>query len=365
MLTFIHAADLHLDAPFSALSPQQAAHRREEQRALLERLADLAERSGADLIFLAGDILDGDRVYRETIQALARVLGSVKAKVFISPGNHDFYSARSPWAAERWPENVHIFRAETVEAVPLPQLGCTLYGSAFTAPFRDESPLASFSAPQDGGLHLMCVHGEMDGKGRYGSITPAEVEGSGLDYLALGHVHAATGARRAGKTCWAYPGCPEGRGFDELGEKGVLLGRLDRGGLELDFMPLAGRRYEILSVDVSGENPAAALARALPKEAQRDIYRILLTGESSPEGLDLRALEELAKPYFYSVSLRDKTRVYRDLWSRAGEDSLTGLFLREMGERLSRAGDDGGRERLERAVRFGLAALENREDCCL
>ena len=32
MIKFLHAADLHLDAPFSALSPEQAAARRQEQR---------------------------------------------------------------------------------------------------------------------------------------------------------------------------------------------------------------------------------------------------------------------------------------------------------------------------------------------
>ena len=42
MIKFLHAADLHLDAPFSALSPEQAAERRQEQRALLQELADAA-----------------------------------------------------------------------------------------------------------------------------------------------------------------------------------------------------------------------------------------------------------------------------------------------------------------------------------
>ena len=40
MIKFLHAADLHLDAPFSALSPEQAAARRQEQRALLTDLAE-------------------------------------------------------------------------------------------------------------------------------------------------------------------------------------------------------------------------------------------------------------------------------------------------------------------------------------
>ena len=82
------------------------------------------------------------------------------------------------------------------------------------------------------------------------------------------------------------------------------------------------------------------------------------------EGLDLEALEAVAQPYFYSVTLRDRTRVRRDLWSRAEEDTLTGLFLRQMQARLAQAETDEDRALVEKAVRFGLAALENGEDCC-
>ena len=70
MLTFLHAADFHLDSPFHALPPDQAAERRQEQRQLLTRLADAARQSQADLIFLAGDLFDSQRVRPETIQAL-------------------------------------------------------------------------------------------------------------------------------------------------------------------------------------------------------------------------------------------------------------------------------------------------------
>ena len=62
------------------------------------------------------------------------------------------------------------------------------------------------------------------------------------------------------------------------------------------------------------------------------------------------------------MSGRDETRVRRDLWDRAEEDTLTGLFLREMRRRLEEAADDEARAAVELAVRFGLAALENRED---
>ena len=122
MLKIIHGADFHLDSPFSGLSPDQAAQRRGEQRELLDALARLAAEKQADLVLLSGDLLDGERVYRETAQTLARTLGAVPCPVFISPGNHDFYSPRSVYATLDWPDNVHIFRSSEMERVDLPQL---------------------------------------------------------------------------------------------------------------------------------------------------------------------------------------------------------------------------------------------------
>ena len=54
MLHLLHAADLHLDAPFTALDAEAAAQRRSEQRLLLDKLADTAIERGADLVLLPG-----------------------------------------------------------------------------------------------------------------------------------------------------------------------------------------------------------------------------------------------------------------------------------------------------------------------
>ena len=64
MIKLIHGADLHLDSPFSGLTPEQAAARRQEQRELLDRLAGLAREREADLVLLSGDLLDSRRTYR-------------------------------------------------------------------------------------------------------------------------------------------------------------------------------------------------------------------------------------------------------------------------------------------------------------
>ena len=61
--------------------------------------------------------------------------------------------------------------------------------------------------------------------------------------------------------------------------------------------------------------------------------------------------------------MRDATTLPADLWTRAEEDSLTGLFLREMRRRLD-AADETDRPNILLAARFGLAALEGGEDLC-
>ena len=50
-----------------------------------------------------------------------------------------------------------------------------------------------------------------------------------------------------------------------------------------------------------------------------------------------------------------------DVWRRAGEDSLRGLFLRTLREKLDHAADEAERETITRAARFGLAALDHRD----
>ena len=362
MVKLIHGADFHLDAPFHALPPEKAAQRRAEQRELLFRLADLANREEADLLLLSGDLFDGAEVYGETLDALSQALGSVRGQVFIAPGNHDFWSARSPYAALVWPENVHIFTEPEIETVELPELGCTVHGAAFTAPHRTDRALEGFHAPSDGNLHLLVLHCDGTPDSRYGPITEEDLSASGIDYAALGHIHARIGPRRAGETVWAYPGCPEGRGFDELGDKGVLCGSVERGKVQLDFVPLCSRRYLIREIDITGRAPEEALADALPDGESPDFCRILLTGEREEERLELPALEALAQPHYFSVSVRDRTRMRRALWDRAEEDTLTGLFLRAMRRRLEEAPDEESKAAVERAVRFGLAARENRED---
>ncbi len=130
------------------------------------------------------------------------------------------------------------------------------------------------------------------------------------------------------------------------------------GAASAQFVPLCRRRYERLTVDLTGQTDyLAAVRAALPPDAGAHIFRVLLTGEG--ERPDLTALEGALAPLCYGLTLRDHTRLPLDLWKRREEDSLTGLFLREMWALCEQDPDD---PKLQLAARYGLAALEDREE---
>ena len=97
-IKILHSADLHLDSPFQGLTAGKAAIRRGEQRQLLSALGILAREEKVDIVLLAGDLLDSGNTYYETGEELARCLGQLEMPVFISPGNHDYYSDKCPYA---------------------------------------------------------------------------------------------------------------------------------------------------------------------------------------------------------------------------------------------------------------------------
>lgn len=362
MPKIVHAADLHLDSPFAGLSPEKARQRRRESRQILDKLERLVKEEQTELVLLSGDLFDGERVYPETLEALDRALSAMDCPVFIAPGNHDPFTPHSPYATRIWPDNVYIFREDRLCAVDLPGRNCVVWGGAFTAPEQRGQLLEGFSAPKDGKVHLLCLHADVQAAhSAYGPVTLAQMAASGLDYLALGHVHRFGGVQREGGTFWAYPGCAEPRGFDETGEKGVLVGTVEKGRAELRFMPLSARQCRVLAVDVTGADPVRAVENALSQASPADLCRLILTGEVGERGIDLKALEEQFSHRLFALQLRDETTVSRDIWDRAEEDSLRGLFLREMREQYDQAADNARREQIILAVRFGLGAMDGRD----
>lgn len=354
MIRLLHAADLHLDSAFSALNVLQSAERRQEQRRLLSQLSALCR--DCDLLLLSGDLFDSTHIYRDTLDALHTLFASVKAEVFIAPGNHDYVRADSPYLTEQWEPNVHIFTEPKLTRVRLTALSCDVYGAAFTA---SEMPplLRGFQVSDPKVTNLMVLHGELQANSVYNPISPEEVAASGLDYLALGHVHTAQ-IQTFGKTTCAQPGCPMGRGFDECGQKGVLRVQLSESGCNVKFIPLDVPRYEILQVSVN-DNPLASVLAALPENTQRDCYRIFLAGEA--DSIDVAALEKALAPQFYTLSVLDRTVPKQALWTQCGEETLRGYFLRILKQQFDGAHDEAERHRLAAAARLGTALMDGRE----
>ena len=364
MIKFLHAADLHLDSPFAALDPRQAALRRQEQRQLVTELCRMCRENECDLLFLSGDLFDGRRVYLDTLDTLRDELSECGAQVFIAPGNHDPISPTSPYLTQAWPENVHVFTNARIEAIALRKPECIVYGAAFTA--NAMPPLLRgfrVSAENRDYVNFMVLHGDaMQADSPYNPISKDEIAQSGLTYLALGHTHLRGGPETEGGTLYAWPGCPMGRGFDETGVKGVFLGTTDGNTVDLRFVPMSGRRYEILTVE-AGDDPYAAILEAIPENCSEDVYRIILTGES--ESVDVPALGAALGERFYALQLRDETVPPLDLWTRCGDETLEGLSLQALHQALDRSENPRQRRLIELAARRIAEVCEGRETSAL
>lgn len=362
MIKILHTADLHLDSAFEGLGAGKAAVRREEQRGLLTRLAELAVSENVDLVLLAGDLFDSTNTYSQSLQELVRALRMIPAPVFISPGNHDFYDAHSAYTKLVLPENVHIFTKNAIECVELPGLRARVYGAAFTEKYS--APLLrDFTAERtDGVLNLLCLHGEVGVRESvYDPISLDELARSGIDYAALGHIHKASGLLRAGRTWYSWPGCPEGRGFDETGDKTVSIVELCDEGCTLRPVRISTRCYESVRVDVTGIDPLLAVHTQLDDDTVRDIYRITLTGETDTPP-DMNHLRRNLSDLFFELQLRDETHLRRSLWDNADDDTLRGVFLNKLKAKYDAARDDAERRLVEQAARWGLAAMDRGEE---
>ena len=208
MVRVVHAGDFHLDSAFGALTPEQARQRRMESRRTPERLVEWANDHGADLLLLSGDLFDSDSPYGDTAPLLAQALGCFRGQAVIAPGNHDPLTPDGPYARTRWSDNVHIFTEDRMQTITFPDLNCAVHGAAFTAPeCPTDSVLPGFRVPQDGLIHIGLLHGDVTtSDSRYRPIRAADIAGSGLDYLALGHVHSCSGVYwmiTSGCTGWA------------------------------------------------------------------------------------------------------------------------------------------------------------------
>ena len=354
MIKILHSADWHMDAPLRQFSAEQRNLLRKKMLALPGMIADVCIREGCDLVLLAGDIFDGAVYTPEGLDGVRRALERMGVPVFIAPGNHDPYGPNSVWAREAWPANVFVFNRQELSAYRLRSLGCRVYGAAFTS-MDCPGLLSGFRAGGEEQYAVMVLHGDpSSADSAYNPVTAAQVRDSGLDYLALGHVHAP-GRFGAGAGMCAWPGCPMGHGWDETGTKGVLIAELEQEA-SIRFIPLDVPKFYDLELSV-GEDAAQALEELLPGGGSEDFFRVKLTGESG--GIDLDGLYRRFGDY-PNLKLLDETVKQENLWKNAGQDTLEGVYFQILRDAMERA-DPQTREELELTAKLSRQILQGRE----
>ncbi len=359
-IKLLHAADLHLDSVFESLPPEEAAARRIGQRDMLYRLADAAESLKVDAVLLCGDVFNGIEVETDTARAFCRAMGALRCPVLVAPGNHDPYTPYSFWETARLPANVYVFTNANIECVELPGTRARFWGAGFQNAFC-RPLLRDFAAPQKRNdmPDIMVLHGDItQSESAYNSISKDDLVRCGMDYVALGHIHQRSPLRRAGEVAWAYPGCTEGRGYDETGEKGALFVTISDSGVDTQFIPLGGVRYEIKTIDVGGRDPVREVGTAILELTKNDCCRVVLTGECE-QPPNLTELRHRLAPMLRELQVRDETKEKQDVWARLGEDNLCGVFVGKLYTKFKEAKTAEEQHMIERAARYGLEALEN------
>ena len=281
-LKILHSADWHLDSPFAGFDDSQRALLKQEQQSIPGKTAQLCRREKCDLMLLAGDIFDGEPT-RETVEALKKALSECGARVFITPGNHDFCAPGSLWLEESWPENVYVFTGG-LEAVTIPDLNCRVYGAGYQS--MDSAPLLeNFRAEGSEKYCIAVLHGDPTRKDSpYCPITAQQVRDSGLQYLALGHIHKPQAVRR---NRIVYAGALEPVDRNDTGPHGYVKGELTGKGNHISWIPCASREYIHLEVLVDERDTAGSVKQNIRKliheYGNENIYKITLAGKRDPD----------------------------------------------------------------------------------
>ncbi len=372
MIKILHCADIHLDSAFALEIASKAEVRRSELRGTFTSLIYYAKTNAVDIVLIAGDLFDREFVTKDTISLILREFASVPSCRFvIAPGNHDPYNEGGVYAKVKFPDNVYIFKKSEIDYFDFEDINTRVYGYAFTEPSMTVSPFAGVEVADNRcRINLLCAHGDTaSAVSQYCPISKSDIRGSGVDYIALGHIHNSEGISREGDTYYGYSGCLEGRDFGECGYKGAIYAELEKNGTELkaDFKGLrfSKRRYESISVDISGccdlGDAASRLRSAIAGKFGEDTsLRVELTGNVSAELASTGALSEMLSDMLFYLEISDSTLPLYDYEKLKKDPTLKGAFFRCMLPRLEN-GTAKERAVAARALRCGLAALEGRD----
>lgn len=357
-LRFIHAADLHLDSPFGGLrsiAPEIAETLYQATFDAYNNIIDLCIQEQVDALLIAGDVFDSaDRslkAQRKFVDGLNR-LDEAKIRSFVCHGNHDPLNG---WEAQiTFPSSCHRFGTE-LEQVPVfeDEPGrAVVYGISYPQREVRENLVPLFRAidPQPFTIGLLHANvGNNTGHDSYAPCTLNDLEQTGIDYWALGHVHTRQTLREASPTV-VYPGNPQGRHPNEPGARGVYIVEVgDTGQVTLDFRAVDVVRWTTLEISIEALETDQSLIDKIDQELTvcqddadgRDtIFRLVLNGRGPLHGSLRRQgfvddlLERInetwaqERPFLWCERLQASTSLPIDRQQQLGRGDFVGDLLR-------------------------------------
>ncbi|MCQ2536197.1 MAG: DNA repair exonuclease [Lachnospiraceae bacterium] len=362
-LKLIHCADLHLDSAMDThLSKEKAKERKLEILETFSSMVSYAHKNDIDHILIAGDMFD-----KKAISATARnfVYSQIKdhpeINFYYLKGNHDVDGFLNK--LDEIPENLFLFgenwktyniatgsRNVMLSAVELTSLN---------APFIYNG---LFLDPKD--FNIVMLHGQdanYKSKDKAEIIALNELKNKSIDYLALGHIHTYKLEQLDARGKYCYPGCLEGRGFDECGKHGfvVLNINLETGEYENELVLCSKRNTYELPVDISNLESSAEIIKKVDEAflnqevTENDLIKIVLEGEVNLDSeIDTDFVVKHFEPDFYFVKCSNKTKIHVDYNSFVNDKSLKGEFVRSV-----MADTNLSEEEKAKVILYGIRAL--------
>lgn len=365
-IKILQTGDLHFDTPFKDLNKKISLISKEELLEVFSRIIELCLINSVDILLLTGDIFDNLTVDKKTLFFIKNQIERIEnIRVFISPGNHDPYNDKSFYKMIEWPKNVYVFK-DNIENVKIEELKTVVWGAAFTNNYIRKSLLKNIKIEEDY-INIMTIHGELsnsDEGNEYNPITKEDIGLSGLNYIAIGHRHNFSGIQKSNNTYYGYAGCPQGRGFDEVGDKGVILGDITKDTVNLEFVRTSKRNYYIKNIDITNTNSYEEIKNIILSEISEEernlnFYKIILKGEvESYFNINEEVVLEKVKDYFYFIKIIDNTKIKIDIDTIAKDYSIKGVYARKL---LEKSKEDISEEIIELALKMGVQALSKEE----
>jgi DNA repair exonuclease SbcCD nuclease subunit len=209
-LVLVHSSDLHLtsDLPYGQEEPG-------DQLLALRQVVDVARRSSANILLLAGDIFEHNRLPLSLLDRAARMMADAGLPIVVLPGNHDPLTPDSVYRRGGLadPPNVFVLGVSNDEAAVFAHLDLEIWGRPHLD-YGDMSPLRE-PRPRTTRWQIATAHGHfLDPHHAHDRFLPSwlvheeEIEATGADYVALGHWNRAARVG-SGSVPAYYSGSPD------------------------------------------------------------------------------------------------------------------------------------------------------------